>query len=68
LLLPENILRHKSLNFQESEKDFIEDFKNTNNIYFSDKYGEHAEYKIIKFHKLSNYNYNIVFKFIANKV
>lgn len=41
---------------------------NLNNIYFTDKYGDLVEYKIIKFYKLTIYNFNHVLKFIAKKI
>jgi hypothetical protein len=47
---------------------YLEDFKNISNIYYNSKYGELNEYKIIKFYKLSIYNFNHVLKFIAKKI
>jgi hypothetical protein len=47
---------------------YLEDFKNISNIYYNSKYGELTEYKIIKFYKLSIYNFNHVLKFIAKKI
>lgn len=41
---------------------------NLNNIYFTDKYGDLVEYKIIKFYKSTIYNFNHVLKFIAKKI
>jgi hypothetical protein len=64
----ENLLLEFYIN-QEIDIDIMfEEISKLNNIYFTDKYGEVNEFNIIKFYKLTNYNYNNILKFIAIKL
>jgi hypothetical protein len=41
--------------------------KKLNNIYYSDKYGDKSDYKIIRFYKKTTHNSYNVYKFVATK-
>jgi len=56
------------INQNNNIEEYVKEFENLSNIYYNDKYGELNEYKIIKFYKLSIYNFNYVLKFIAKKI